>query len=180
MGNSNEREEMSVLEDQNVELDEEVIPIPIPTHPVDDDWTMFDNDMGGGDMIEENETENLTHPSLEENTQAVERSNTIEQLITHSQTTDYSYFQPSLLIKTWAGPSYWKISKVQKEKKRVQKENPKGKKKQIITFIEEPTINPVTTFPAVKRKTDLVISDSQYTSQRNPILPNDFHYSFNV
>ena len=69
---------------------------------------------------------------------------------------------------------------MQKEKKRVQKENPKGKKKQIITFTEEPVINPATTFPAVKRKSDLVISDSQYTSQRNPILPNDFHYSFNV
>ena len=98
MGNSNEREEVSVLEDQNVELDEEVMPIPIPTHPVEDDWTMFDNDMGGGDMIEENEMESTTHPSIEENTQAIERSNTIEQLITHSHTTDYSYFQPSLLI----------------------------------------------------------------------------------
>lgn len=179
-----EREELSVLEDQNVEFDKELVPIPVQTdHNDNDNWDMPDMDLpstGSPPPISDSMEVERTTSSLQTK-EASERSNEIERLILTSKSTNYQYFQPSLLIKTWAGPSHWKISKVSKpKKKQPQRESHKTKKAPLLLFSPDQTINPAEAFAPVKRKSDLVISDTQFTSQRNPILPEDHHYQFSV
>lgn len=191
-----EREELSVIEDQNVEFDKELVPIPVLTDHINnvnendnnndndnDNWETPDMDLPGAGspppISNSMEVEITTNTS--QTKEATERTNEIERLILTSKSTNYQYFQSSLLIKTWAGPSHWKINKVSKPKKKQPPKEPhKTKKAPLLSFSPEQTINPAEAFAPVKRRSDLVISDAQFTSQRNPILPEDHHYQFSV
>lgn len=170
----------SILEDQNIELDEDMIPIPVQNHTEMDELDVMD--MGAGMEMDDpmDDPMDFSQPVEGVNDQASQRTNEIEKMIMNSSKTDYHYFQPSLLTKIWAGPSYWKISKVSKPKKKTSREPTKAKKGPSITFSPDQVINPPEAFAAVKRKSDLALSDSQYTNQPRHLLPEDFHYTFNV
>ena len=176
--------ERSHIEDVHVELDPEMAPIPV-TPEQDFDMPLPDNDWS--DVNEPADPINPINPIQEpidpmqpvqgeETSQEAAQRREIETMIRNTPPTDYRYFVPSHVTKSWAGPSHWQISKSAKSKTKRVAEKTQAKRKQVISFASE-TTKP-SEFVTVKRVADLTINDTAFESQSEHTLPDDHHISF--
>lgn len=178
--------ERSHIEDVHVELDPEMAPIPV-TPEQDFDMPLPDNDWSDtNDPVEPADPINPTNPvyqmepaqgeTSQEISQEAAQRREIETMIRNTPPTDYRYFVPSRVTKSWAGPSHWQISKSAKSKTKRAAEKTQSKRKQVISFASE-TTKP-SEFVTVKRMADLTINDTAFESQSEHTLPDDHHISF--
>ena len=167
---------LSVLEDYHVELDDEIAPIPVQSEAEVSfeapDMSVQAEPLPSTQTNENAEISGVNTPHS--------MLNSIETAIANSTPTTYSYFTPSDLVTAWAGPSYWKLRKGAKTKKTPVERVQKTKKKQIIEFSKDVVVKPTALFPAMKRTSDLIISDSTFENGNLHVLPDDYHYNIDV
>ena len=175
-----EEVERSCIEDVHVELDPEMAPIPVAAQDFDlpaDDWSEPEPMPAAASATASATAPAIapaTAPAADTTPQEDAHRQEIETLVRNTPPTEYRYFVPSHVTKSWAGPSHWQISKVAKPKKAAERAT-HSKKKQVISFSAE--LKPGE-FPVMKRSSDLVISDAAFESQSDHLLPDDHHVSF--
>lgn len=143
---------------------------------------IHDTEGGGGgrddNAIDTTETYNPTFSDLDDGGNDFSFTER-DHAIMNSQPTHYTYFNPSLLQKSWAGPSHWKLNHAAKSKKQ-ERAHREHKKHITIEFSAEHVIKPSTSFPAVKRVSDLCMNETLFEAKGLHILPEDHHYSIEV
>ena len=144
---------------------------------------------------------NPSGPALSERDRAIMESS--------SSSSQYQYFEPSLLNRLWAGPSHWRIQKTRSNREKTTSlasantnsnyvsninssssttvaGNAEGlagktrKSRELIEFSPKVVVKPSQAFPAVKRTSDLCMNEHVFESKGMHCLPQDHHYSFDV